>query len=160
LTQRVATRSARGLSAVAIIVMTTACTPNPYVTGAWRFDGRTFGSHAPPSSRWAYPCTSGEEPGSVQFELRLADRGRGHGSSNAYVGLSPLDDMGDVDVKMPWSHVRFSAAECSRHMTHGATDVYAGGQTFLRGTVWLSCKHDDNSVDLDLSYSCPVRLAQ
>lgn len=74
----------------------------------------------------------------------------------AHVTLFPTNDARDVDVSMPWSHVQFSPADCTHYPSGATTDIYFGGRTYLRGTLRLTCKKDEDQLELDVSYSCPV----
>jgi hypothetical protein len=124
------------------------------VRGSWRFDGRSFGQHQTPSPEYEYLCASGTEPNSVEMELRFASGGRAP-YPYAYVTFFPLDDKRDIDVVMPWSHLRFTAADCSRHNGSAMPGV-VNNQKVLAGRLQLTCAKQDDTLDFDLTYSCPA----
>ena len=131
-----------------------SCGPAPFVTGSWRFDGKSFGLHETPSPDYRYFCHRGSEPGSVELALKVV-WDSSDPSQMAYVTFFPLDDTRGVDVVMPWAHVHFAPSDCADR-AGSATSGVMRGKPVLVGTLKLTCSKQDNTFDVDLSYACPV----
>ena len=109
-------------------------------TCAWR----RYGPEDNPTSSPIRPAPrSNDDKVTLMFELSRAWHPQGRG----YLELSPDEHPARVDLRLPWSHVAFTQANCEEFQLQVER---TGSEGWLRGRVRLRCTLPDRADVLDV----------